>query len=87
MSYASFQNTYKDRTPMVYVGANDTMLHGFNVRTGKEVMAFMPDIFRPQLHDFARPSHSDSYFVDGSPNIVDACVSNLWRSMLVGGLG
>lgn len=30
------------RTPMVYVGANDGMLHGFNANTGQEVMAYVP---------------------------------------------
>jgi len=30
------------RTPMVFVGANDGMLHGMNANTGSELMAFIP---------------------------------------------
>lgn len=31
------------RTPMLYVGANDGMLHGINTDTGAELMGFIPD--------------------------------------------
>src|SRR5699024_10611056 len=30
------------RTPVVYVGANDGMLHGFDADTGEEVLAYIP---------------------------------------------
>ncbi len=31
--YSAFRTSFKDRTPVVYVGANDGMLHGFDVST------------------------------------------------------
>lgn len=31
-----------NRTPMIFVGANDGMLHAFNANTGAETMAFVP---------------------------------------------
>jgi type IV pilus assembly protein PilY1 len=57
-SYEAFVNYYKDRTPAVYVGANDGMLHAFNAKevldtstppkavpdanAGKEMFAYVP---------------------------------------------
>lgn len=46
--YSSFVNTWKDRPTMVYVGANDGMLHAINgkltdANTGREVFAFVPN--------------------------------------------
>ncbi|NNM59069.1 MAG: VWA domain-containing protein [Legionellales bacterium] len=42
-TYSSFKiGIASTRTPMVYVGANDGMLHGFNANTGSEVMAYVP---------------------------------------------
>ncbi len=40
--YSDFVEDYKDREPMVYVAANDGMLHGFEQSTGEEVFAFLP---------------------------------------------
>lgn len=41
-SYSTFVEDYKDREPMVYVAANDGMLHGFKQSTGEETFAFLP---------------------------------------------
>jgi type IV pilus assembly protein PilY1 len=35
-SYNTFRSTYSTRAPMLYVGANDGMLHGFDAATGQE---------------------------------------------------
>lgn len=40
--YNTFVTDNKDRTGLVYVAANDGMLHAFNAETGKEVYAFLP---------------------------------------------
>ena len=51
--YSAFATRFKDRRPVVYVGANDGMLHGFDVSVtaatnlptadaGKEVLAYVP---------------------------------------------
>ena len=45
VAYSTFvlaNDTDAERTPMVYAGANDGMLHGFNANTGVEVFAFVP---------------------------------------------
>jgi len=41
-SYAQYVNTNKNRAPMVYVGANDGMLHAFDGVLGHERWAYMP---------------------------------------------
>lgn len=41
-SYAQYVEDGKSRTPMIYVGANDGMLHGLDALTGAETMAFLP---------------------------------------------
>ncbi|MEZ5494122.1 MAG: PilC/PilY family type IV pilus protein [Pseudomonadales bacterium] len=41
-SYAQYVEDGKSRTPMIFVGANDGMLHGLDANTGVETMAFLP---------------------------------------------
>src|SRR5690606_36157888 len=41
-SYLAFISANANRTPMVYVGANDGMLHGFSAQNGQEVFAYVP---------------------------------------------
>lgn len=41
-SYEQFAYDYRNRQAMLYVGANDGMLHAFNADTGKEVFAYVP---------------------------------------------
>ena len=41
-SYFTFINNYKNRAPVLYVGANDGMLHAFSAATGQELFAYIP---------------------------------------------
>lgn len=85
-SYASFKTTYANRDPLVYVGANDGMLHAFDAETGTERMAFIPSAVLPNLESLSDTGYSHQYFVDGTPTIRDAFVGGEWRTILVGGL-
>lgn len=91
--YSAFYTTNKTRTPMIYVGANDGMLHGFDATTGSptsgfEKLAYVPKGMLSKLVSFTSPSYVHQYFVDGSPFVGDADVgSGSWKSVLVGGLG
>ena len=40
--YRAFKTANLTRTAMVYVGANDGMLHAFNASSGEEVWAYVP---------------------------------------------
>lgn len=86
VSYSSFATSNAGRQGMVYAGANDGMLHGFNATTGAETFAFIPSVVIPRLKNLALPSYSHQYYVDGPPSMGDAFFQNVWHTMLVGGL-
>ncbi len=80
-------NSGAGRLPMVYVGANDGMLHGFNAETGEEVFAYVPGAVFDKLNRLTDPGYGHTYYVDGQVTAVDAFVSGSWRTVLVGTLG
>jgi type IV pilus assembly protein PilY1 len=84
--YSAFVAAHSARTPMVYVGANDGMLHGFNAETGVEVFAYIPSPVFSRLKNLTARNYSHQYFVDGSPSVADAYIGGSWRTVLVGGL-
>lgn len=51
---------------VIYVGANDGMLHAFDDDTGEELWAFIPPVLLSSLRKF-RDELSLQIFVDGSP--------------------
>ena len=77
------------RTPMVYVGANDGMLHGFDAGTGEEKFAYIPQGIFANLPLLMATSYTSNhhYFVDGSPKAGDAEISNQWKTVLLGSTG
>ncbi len=93
--YTNFvrQNTVDKRPPMIYVGGNDGMLHGFAANDGTEKMAYVPRAVYPNLARLTWPSFDDNhrYFVDGSPMTGDINIGTSktpnWRTMLLGTLG
>ncbi|SIS85174.1 pilus assembly protein [Neptunomonas antarctica] len=89
-TYAQFAARLKDRTPVIYVGANDGMLHAFDAADGDELMAYIPGILLPDLKNLSVINYSHQYYVDGTPTIQDAFIdtgsSAEWRTVLVSGL-
>lgn len=86
-SYQSFRTAHRNRTEMVYVGANDGMLHGFDATTGTERLAYVPKSVYKNLHYLSESPYYHKYFVNASPTIVDAFYSSAWHTVLVGALG
>jgi len=90
VAYEAFRLTYASREPVIYVGANDGMLHGFNGGTsanaGKEVLAYVPSKAHPHLSKLTSKTYVHRYFVDGSPEVQDAFVASQWRTVLVGSM-
>ncbi len=84
--YVAFRAAYKDRQPMIYVGSNGGMVHGFSAETGQELMAYMPAAVLPETYRLADQNYVHRYYVDGSPEIRDVKVNGNWRTMLIGGL-
>lgn len=84
--YSSFAVNQNDRTPMIYVGANDGMLHGFDADTGEERMAYVPGPVFENLDELVDTDYDHRYFVDGSPTVADAYFDGSWHTVLLGGL-
>ena len=85
--YSDFWTAQQDRPATVYIGANDGMLHGFDVDTGTEVLAYIPSILFPKLADLSDPGYTHQYYVDMTPTIADAYFDGNWHTVAVGGLG
>lgn len=85
-AYSTFRNTYANRTPIVYVGANDGMLHGFKASDGSEQLAFVPSAVFSKLSNLTSKTYSHRYYVDGSPTVADVYIGGAWKTVLVGGL-
>lgn len=92
--YKAFTSTNANRLPMVYVGGNDGMLHGFSAVNGDEKIAYVPKAVYPELNKLSDPSYAHRYYVDGSPFTGDVDIADKsdpgyspnWRTMLVGTL-
>ena len=88
--YNSFKVANASRQGVLYVAANDGMLHAFNGATGQELWAYVPRIVMPEMHKLAVSNYDAAhrYFVDGSPAVMDVFFksSNQWKTVLVGGL-
>jgi type IV pilus assembly protein PilY1 len=85
-SYANFTTNRASRTPQVYVGANDGMLHAFNALTGAETFAFIPSTILPNLRELTYNGYSHRFFVDGPTTSGDVYDGSQWRTILVGTL-
>ncbi|MBT2300811.1 pilus assembly protein PilY [Variovorax paradoxus] len=89
--YADFIIAQASRKPVVYVAANDGMLHAFSSATadgGTELWAYVPGAVMPNLYKLADSSYASKhqYFVDGAPVMGDIKVGSTWKTILVGGL-
>jgi type IV pilus assembly protein PilY1 len=90
--YADFVTAQATRTPVVYVGSNDGMLHAFSAATGgtggSELWAYVPSVVMPNLYKMADSSYGSKhqYSVDGAPVMGDIKVGTDWKTIVVGGL-
>ncbi len=89
--YRPFLQDKTTRRKMLYVGANDGMLHGFDATTGKEVLAYVPNGVFDRLSHLTAPKYSHRYYVNGAPRAGDAYIDigagDEWRTILAGGTG
>ncbi len=80
-------SAFTGRTRMVYVGANDGMLHAFNAETGVEKFAYVPNGVFSNLKKLVDPDYTHSFYVDGAPKAADALIGSAWKTVLVGSTG
>jgi type IV pilus assembly protein PilY1 len=84
--YSSYAAQRSAQTPMLYVGANDGMLHAFNASTGAEVFAYVPWAVRNKLSALTDPAYTHQYTVDGTPTVWDVFYGGSWHSLLISGM-
>ncbi|MFT7413973.1 MAG: Tfp pilus tip-associated adhesin PilY1 [Methylophagaceae bacterium] len=85
--YSAFKTTHINRTPMVYVGANDGMYHAFNASTGVEQFAYIPSAVYGRLNNLTNSNLTHNYLVDGQSTIVDAFFDSAWHTVAISTLG
>lgn len=85
--YAKYIYDNKNRMPMLYVGGNDGMLHGFSATDASEKFSYIPNGVMNNLPSLANPDYEHQYYVDGSPYTGDIKDGDTWKTMLVGSLG
>lgn len=87
--FDNYQQYFADnvaRAGVIYVGANDGMLHAILEATGEELFAFVPNEVIPNLYKLSDPDYSHEFYVDGAPGYGDAIIDGTWRSIIAGGL-
>jgi len=88
--YQAFKNSISTRQGVVYVAANDGMLHAFNADTGDEMWGYIPSFVLPKLKVLADNDYANQhrYLVDGSPTVsdIDDGSGKGWKTILVAGL-
>lgn len=96
--YKTFRSdsAYKSRSDMIYVAANDGMLHGFDAVDGTEYVAYIPsELLLPEsdsvpfapINRLMMQNYTHRYFVDGTATIRDAYINSEWKTVLVGTMG
>lgn len=86
-NYQSFFNQFKNRKGVVYVGANDGMLHAFSADSGVELFSYIPSPLLSKLPKLTYPSYQHESFMDGKIQVNEAMVSGSWKTVLAAGMG
>jgi len=98
-TYGTFFNAKKGRDTVVYIGANDGMLHAIcsedngcdnGAAKGEELWSFIPQNLLPHLQWLTDPNYSHVYYVDLRAKVTDINFSNMgtngWKTVLIGGM-
>lgn len=86
--FSTFKAAQASNAGMVYVAANDGMLHAFNASTGSEAWAYMPSMVLPNLYKLASMNYKNDhrFLLDGTPVVDYAFIGGAWKTLLIGGL-
>ena len=102
-TYGNYVSTNATRLNVVYVGANDGLLHGLEAGSfdssgnyqaasndGRDVIAYLPSPVYGligQAGGYTDPNYVHHFFVDATPGSGDLFYAGTWHTWLVGGLG
>jgi len=84
-SYQNFHTAWETRRKMVYVGANDGMMHAFDAESGKEAWAFVPEFALPDFASMADSGYCHTYTCDQTVTVEDLKVDGSWTTVLASG--
>ncbi len=82
----------KSRTPLLFVGANDGMVHAFNAETLDDQYSYIPNMVFSKLAaltvpDYGKGSNAHQFLVDGPITVGDVYIGSSWKTIIVGTLG
>jgi type IV pilus assembly protein PilY1 len=85
--YRAFYDSMQARAAVVYLGANDGMLHAFDAGGGAELFAYVPEAVFPQLNRLPDRNYAHGAYVDGPASVAEAQLDGNWRTVLVSAMG
>ncbi len=62
---------------VLYVGANDGMLHAIHSETGNELATYVPNMLYSELPKLALPNYQHQYFLNNTPFVMDTGMKKL----------
>jgi type IV pilus assembly protein PilY1 len=83
--YTSYRVANTGRREVVYVAANDGMLHCFDVNDGTELWSYIPNDQLSKLSTLLDPAYCHNYFLNMTPGAYDIYLNGGWRTVVVGG--
>lgn len=92
-TYNAFKANKSNNAEMLYIGANDGMLHAIDAsatgaNAGVEQFAYVPNaVISPELVSLTDENYVHKYFVDGPPQAGDVFFGGGWHTVLVGSMG
>ncbi|KQW93965.1 hypothetical protein ASC94_15565 [Massilia sp. Root418] len=86
-SYRAYYDSNQSRRPVVYLGANDGMLHAFDAASGAEIFAYVPEALFPMLNRLPDRAYVHRAYVDGPAAVADALLAGTWKTVLVSAMG
>ncbi|SFY19866.1 type IV pilus assembly protein PilY1 [Janthinobacterium lividum] len=85
--YGVHRKALLQRRKMLYLGANDGLLHGFDARTGSEVFAYLPQALLRAASAVASTHYSPGPLLDGAAATAEVMALGHWKTVLVSGMG
>ena len=75
------------RSNVIYVGANDGMLHAFDAADGAELFAYVPNALFSTLNRLPGPDYVHQAYVDGPASAAEVIIAGASKTVLVSAMG
>ncbi len=82
-----FLANQSSRPDVVYVGANDGMLHAFHAESGSELFAYIPSPLIAKLSTLTSLNYQHDAYMDGNIGIGAVQIDGVWKTVLSAGMG